>query len=371
MRILVGSAFEALSGWAHAINTVKMAEGFARLGHQVSIVCKQSPHGKATKAQLAETYGLSGDIRWIHLPQRCFRMSIDQHWSFGLPALLPTLIIRPDLVFSRNYIFPWLTSLLGFPTVAESHTPGTNNTPAFLRFVSGTRRNSFRTWVTISEVLAEQYRSLGVPPEKITVLPDAVDFNLFHPPSTMPASPYGGNKPNAVYAGHVFEPYKGIDTILQAALQLPDVNFQLLGGLQEQLIAYRAQAKELGLENVFFLGLKNHSDVPLYLWHADVLLMPLSQHHPSAAWTSPVKLGEYLASGKPVVATTVPALQKWLSEKEVLFVEPDNAEALAGGIRSVLGDVERARSLTRNGVAKAQTLSYEKRAEHILSKCKK
>ena len=41
MKILVASAFEASSQWAHAINTVKMAQGFARLGHAVTLVCRR------------------------------------------------------------------------------------------------------------------------------------------------------------------------------------------------------------------------------------------------------------------------------------------------------------------------------------------
>ena len=53
MRVLVASAFEAASQFAHAINTVKMAQGFARLGHQVTLVCRWPPGGKVPSAELA------------------------------------------------------------------------------------------------------------------------------------------------------------------------------------------------------------------------------------------------------------------------------------------------------------------------------
>jgi glycosyltransferase involved in cell wall biosynthesis len=368
MRILVASALEALSGWAHAINTVKMAEGFARLGHQVTIICKRSPEGKVSSDQLAEVYGLTEPVAWVQLPRKFLHYNVDQHWLFAFLALLSTIRIKPDLIFSRNYIFPWLCCKFRFLTIAESHSPADNRTGPFLRFINGTRQRSFLLFVTISQSLAEQYHLLGVPKEKLAVLPDAVDFQLFHPPNPLPPSPYPNCSCNAVYAGHLYEDYKGIPTILQAASVLPDIHFQMLGGSQEKIVGYQKLVQDLGLKNVIFHGLKSHSAVPPYLWHADVLLMPPSQHHPSAAWTSPVKLGEYLASGSPVVATSIPALRNWLTEKEVMFVEPDNPEALANGIRMVLCNPEYAMRLTQNGIVKARTLSYGSRARKILER---
>jgi glycosyltransferase involved in cell wall biosynthesis len=110
-----------------------------------------------------------------------------------------------------------------------------------------------------------------------------------------------------------------------------------------------------------------HKDVPPYLWHADLLLLPPSQHHPSAAWTSPLKLGEYLASGTPVIATQIPALQDWLTPEDVAFVPPDDAAALAQAITDLLNDPPKQQALSQNTRQKARTLSYTHRAETILS----
>jgi glycosyltransferase involved in cell wall biosynthesis len=120
------------------------------------------------------------------------------------------------------------------------------------------------------------------------------------------------------------------------------------------------------LDNVVFHGLQPHADVPRYLWHADVLLLPPSRHHPSARWTSPVKLGEYLASGVPVVATDIPALRDALTDDVVQFVRPDDPNDLAQSVRRLLQDDSRVRQLSQSGREMAEQLSYQRRAQTVL-----
>jgi glycosyltransferase involved in cell wall biosynthesis len=368
MRILVASAFEAGSQWAHAINTVKMAQGFARLGHKVTIVCRQPLTGSVPPDRLAEVYGLTERLHWIQLPNTILSQPIGEHWKFALLALPAIFLVRPHMVFTRNYIFPYITSRFGIVTVAESHAHIDNKTEPFLRLVKATRHRAFRLWVTISQRLAAHYQSLGAPKEKLAVLPDAVDLSQFQQPEHLPLSPYSDRGPHILYSGHLYD-YKGIPTILEAAKLLPNINFHLLGGWPEDIAKQQQKAQQLGLNNLTFHGLKPHSAVPPYLWHASVLLLTHSQHHPSAAWTSPVKLAEYLASGTPVIASDIPGLRDWVTHNEVEFVPPDDPEALAEAIKHLLSDKSRAEQLREGGLRKAQELSYERRATAILQRC--
>jgi len=362
MRVVVCAAFEAGEQFAHAINTVKMAQGFARLGHEVTIVCRRGPTGRAAPQHLALTYGLTEPLRWTQLPYWA-----GQNWLFALGSLPILLRTAPDLVFARNYTLPWLSSRMGMPTVAESHAHVDNRSAPFMRLVYATRYPAFRLWVTISQFLADHYQSLGVPGGKLIVLPDAVDLALFQTPAELPPSPYTDDRPVVTYTGHLYD-YKGIPTVLEAAALLPEVSFHLVGGLPKDLERQRARIEQMGLHNVTLHGLRAHGEVPPFLWHADALLLPPSAHHPSAAWTSPLKVGEYLASGRPVVATSIPALRDWLSEREVNFVPPDHAAAMAEGIITVLRDHDYARSLVQAGLEKAQTLSYRHRAARVLER---
>lgn len=367
MRVLVACALQASSQWAHAINTIKMAQGFARLGHDVTVVCYRSSEGKVSSEKLSEVYGLTEPLRWVQLPRRLLRNSLSPHWPFALLGLSVALWVKPDLIFTRNYIFPWLTSKLRIATVAESHAHPDNKTRPLLRLVEATQCRAFRLWVTISQRLANHYHSLGVPEEKLVVLPDAVDLHLFRRGRHLPDNPYSKNIKNVVYAGHLYDD-NGIPTVLEVALKLPGVHFHMIGGWPEDIIRQQNRAQALGLANITFHGLKPQSAVPPFLWHADVLLLPYSQHHPSVAWMSPLKLGEYLASGTPVVATSILALRDWLSEDDVKFVRPDDAEAMAKGIEEILDNPVYAGNLSRRGLEKVASFSYERRVQKILDR---
>lgn len=375
-KIVVAGAFEASSHKAHAINTVKMTEGFARLGHEVHLVCLAPARGKAKPDDLDERYGIHAPIHWHQLPERLMGRRVTPHWFYTALALPTLLRLRPDFVYSRNYALPASTSRMGIPTAAETHAWPENSEPAFRLLLKATHYRSFRRCVTISHRLAEQYAVLGAQTNKLRVLPDAVDLRLFERPDILARhpSPFSGADGNAeganpgpqvVYAGHLYD-YKGIPTILDAAARLPEIRFHLVGGLPADIQRHARTLRERALTNVTLHGLKPHAEVPPWLWHADVLLLPPSALHPSAAWTSPVKLGEYLASGTPVVATDIPALRDWLSDEVAHFVAPDDGFALAEGIRRVLADPLFAERLGGAARRRAAQLTYEGRASAIL-----
>jgi glycosyltransferase involved in cell wall biosynthesis len=249
----------------------------------------------------------------------------------------------------------------------ECHGHPNNPEPAFGRLVRVSRRPALRCWVTIADVLKLAHVEAGVPAEKILVLPNPADVALFARPADRGASPLAGDGPVALYAGHLYD-YKGIPTILGAAALLPGVRFHLLGGWPEDVDRARIAAEQAGLANVSFHGLRPHAEVPRFLWHADVLLLPPSAKHKSAAWTSPVKLGEYLASGTPVVASAIPALRSQVKGDEVEWVEPDRPDALAAGILRVLEDPAHAAALVAQARRAASRLGYADRAARVLER---
>lgn len=361
LRILVVGGFQAGSQYAHAINTVKMAQGFARLGHKVGIVCRNSDDA-AEKSSLSSLYGLDHGLDWFFVPA----------WSgekryFAAFTMLKVRRFAPDLVYARNYLLPVFTSRFGIPTVVETHAHPSNKSKTFGRMVNSTRRKRFQRVVTISHYLADHYASIGVPEEKLTVLPDAVDLNLFSRPDQLPGNPYDSCKKNVVYAGHLYD-YKGIPSVLDAAGRLPDIMFHFVGGWPEDQQRQTGRVASRGLKNVRFHGLQPHAEVPRYLWHADALLLPPSQNHPSAKWTSPVKLGEYLAAEVPVVATRIPALEAWVDDRQVEFASPDDGVSLAAAVERVLTDETRRDILIANGRKLASSLSYKHRAKQILER---
>lgn len=367
MNVVVVSAFEAGTHWAHAINTVEMAGAFASLGHRVTLVCRRPAAGRVDEAALRAGYGVADPLAWIQLPAHIGPRRLGEHWPFALLALPAALRARADLIYARSYVFPWLASRVGIPTVAESHAHPGEASPAFRRLVAASRHAAFRLWVTISPRLAQHYASLGVPQPKLAVLPDAVDLRRFARPRELPPSPYATERPVVAYVGHLYD-YKGIPAVLDAAGRLPGIAFHLVGGWPRDVATQERRVRERGLANVTLHGAVPHAEVPRYLWHADALLLPPSARHPSAAWTSPLKLGEYLASETVVVASAIPALRDLVSDEQVRFVAPDDGGALAEGIADALGARACSAARVRAGAARARQLSYARRASAVLER---
>ena len=361
MNIIVASAFQSDSSRAHAINVSKMAQGFARLGHRVTLICRQSSKATTLPPEaIKQSYGIKEPIGIIQLP-----VSSGEHWLFSLRAIPAIIKIRPDLLYARNYILPWLTSKIGIPTVAETHAHPDNRTSEFKKLIRATTSKKFKKLITISQYLGQHYSSIGAPSDKISILPDAVDLQGFSMPETLPESPFTTTTPNILYSGHLYD-YKGIPCIIKAAKLLPQYSFHLLGGLPEDIERHSRDIKNCSINNITLHGNVPHSAVPPYLWHADCLLLPPSMNHPSAQWTSPVKLGEYMASGTPIVATKIPAFQDWIDQSEVHFCEPDNAEDLAKAVQYIIEHGEYAANLSAKALVKAAGLDYSIRAQQIL-----
>jgi glycosyltransferase involved in cell wall biosynthesis len=133
-----------------------------------------------------------------------------------------------------------------------------------------------------------------------------------------------------VYAGN-FSPYQGLDLILNAAVlvkkKLPEVTFVLVGGTENEINTLNKLIKRLNLVNTVVLyGRQPRERIPDYLALADVLILARP-----AGKNVPLKLFDYLKSGKPIVATSIPAHTAVLSNKTAILVAPE-AEPLANGI---------------------------------------
>jgi hypothetical protein len=141
--------------------------------------------------------------------------------------------------------------------------------------------------------------------------------------------------PVVLYTG-TFEPYQGLDLLYAAATvvrrERPDVRFVLAGGKPEQVARARAQAAALGEDGIIFAGEQPADIIPSYLDAADVLVSPRS-----SGTNTPLKIYQYLRSGRPIVATRLLTHTQVLSDDVAILIEP-NAESFGHGILKALDD---------------------------------
>jgi len=146
-----------------------------------------------------------------------------------------------------------------------------------------------------------------------------------------------------LYTG-TFEPYQGLDLLIEGAQQVvqehPDVMFLLMGGKPAQFTMCQQRAGELGLQSFFrFIGMRPPKEVPIALKICEVLVSPRS-----SGTNTPLKIYGYLQSGKPIVATNLYTHTQVLSPDAAMLVDT-SPEAFGGGISTVLSDRHLAKQL--------------------------
>jgi glycosyltransferase involved in cell wall biosynthesis len=164
--------------------------------------------------------------------------------------------------------------------------------------------------------------------------------------------------PVVLYTG-TFEVYQGLDLLFASARVVaaarPDVRFVLAGGRPDQIDQARAAARAQGVaEHVVFAGQRPAEEIPEFLDAADVLVSPRSH-----GTNTPLKIYQYLRSGRPIVATRLITHTQVLDD-EVAFLTPATAEGFAEGILAALADPAKAREVGAQAKRLAETkYSYE------------
>lgn len=172
---------------------------------------------------------------------------------------------------------------------------------------------------------------------------------------------------DVLYCGKL-ETGKGVPVLLAAMADVEDATLWIAGGTARQVEAMRARAESLGAgERVRFLGHVPRGRLAGLLRRARVGVCPNSRGDRVAGeFSSPMKLLDYLAHGVPAVASDVPAVRRLLgSANAALLVPPDDAGALAAGIRLLLTDRVAATRFARRGQAIALRHSWDRRAEDL------
>jgi glycosyltransferase involved in cell wall biosynthesis len=163
--------------------------------------------------------------------------------------------------------------------------------------------------------------------------------------------------PVVLYTG-TFEAYQGLDLLLSAARIVHQrdsrVRFVLAGGKPDQVERARKQAEAIGATGVVFTGELPSEAIPAYLDAADVLVSPRS-----TGTNTPLKIYQYLRSGRVVVATRLLTHTQVLSD-EVAILTDATAEGFALGILRAIGDPASARRIGEAAKRLAETrYTYE------------
>jgi len=235
-------------------------------------------------------------------------------WCYTQTALIGSL--RPRYLF-----FHLLDDTLGFPEIAGDPRVQQQN----LRFLEAMLA-ACTVAAAVSPELAERYQQrFGRP---IALLRNGVEAGFFaaaRPAAELAALP----APRLLYTGSI-NSWVDLELLDGLAQARPDASLVLIGHLFADSVDRRQWQQLLSRPNVRWLGSRSYRELPAYLAGAEVLLLPRTGAEHSRA-SDPLKLYEYLASGRPVVSTALPALADF-----------SNLVGLGGSPREFIAQVEAA-----------------------------
>ena len=173
--------------------------------------------------------------------------------------------------------------------------------------------------------------------------------------------------PLVLYTG-TFEAYQGLDLLFAAAkivrAQRSDARFVLAGGKPDQIARAKGQAASIGAGDLIFAGEQPSDAIPSYLDAADVLVSPRS-----SGTNTPLKIYQYLRSGRPIVATRLLTHTQVLSDEVAILTEP-TAESFARGILHAIDDPATARRIGEAAKQLADTrYTYEAYLQRTREAC--
>ncbi len=356
-----------------------MCEAFAQMGLQVFLWYIPSP---TLQEDVLDFYGVRTRFALKPLRRAILPLRKDLVWNGWrkFPSYLHALLwsglvayaacrYQADLYFTREIMVAWWMRRFKLPTVLEIHNcPGQVDRNLL---VATSMDEHVRLIISVTEHLRQDLARVGIPISKVLTLHDGVDLDRFNPGvSKQVAREKLGLqwvKDLVVYCGQLY-PEKGVDTLIEAASKLSEVVFVLVGGQPEDVRRLEKLATQLKARNIVFTGYKYPLSIPIYLKAADLLVIPQSAcSRWSAYYTSPMKVFEYMSSGRAIVGTKVPCLMEVLKDREnAWLVRPDDPLALAKGISIVLENPDLAGRLGLAASRSASDYTWELRAHKVV-----
>ena len=357
---------------ANGIQTIETCHALARRGVEVDLVVRRTD--ARTDAECLAYCGLEP-----HPSLRLRRVRARGRLGFLLHAV-PLMIASEagDVLYTRDLILADLaTKLADAAVVYEAHTvatvfveergrmyeDGAPPTPRKLARLDARERRVFQSAtgiVTITAALLDALETRHGAAANALIASDGCHVNDTMPPS----SP--GSK--VMYVGQLY-PWKGVDVLVRAMQDVPRGELTVVGGLapEPDLERVKRLAAELGLEErVHFRGFVPPPELDAEKRQASVFVIPNLDSMTARLFTSPLKLFEAMACGRPIVASDLPSICEVLEDgANALLAPPGDAKALAGAITKLLSEPELAQRLASRAFEDVKAYSWDRRAEHI------
>lgn len=201
-------------------------------------------------------------------------------------------------------------------------------------------------------------------PGDYRIIPNGIDFDRFSRPSA-PLPPFSDGRVNVLFVGRL-EKRKGLSHLLRAwgpvQSEFPNARLIVVGG-GGGLKHYRKFVSVRASDDIVFTGLVPDGDLAHYYHTADIFCAPSTGQESFG-----IVLLEAMASGKPIVTTSIPGYREVVTDgSQGLLVPPKDPQALARALIHLLGDPPLRERLGLEGRRTAEAYAWERVAGDVLA----
>lgn len=360
---------------AHGYQICKMCEEFSNAGVDVELIVPTRKN-KIYKS-IFEYYSINNNFKiryikvfdFLRFEKFFLNKAFYLNTIFFLIRLVFIKIKKEDLIYTRDDKLLPLFMFFKRRVIWECHS-----LPKKSNKYSNIFKSCYR-FIVLTNELKNMLIDSGVDCKKILVSPSAVDISKFdinikkddaRKELKLPIDKiilgYTGNfKTNGMD--------KGINDILKAIKILNNKNFLFVavGGSSEDINFYKKISQDIGVDDqVIFLERVDLSKLAVYQKSFDILLMPFPFNKHYAYFMSPLKMFEYMSSGRPIIASNLPSICEILDEKACLFCNSDDPFDLANKIINLSGNELLAENLSKEAYKKVFDYNWENRAKKII-----
>lgn len=370
MRIACIATSVIPSTTANSIQVVKACHALKQLGEDVNLYV---PGVKSAPWQvIKELYGLDErfNITWIKV------IDLLRRYDFVLKSLIKARSWGADIIYTWTIQAAFFAQLLRIPTIIEIHDVPTGKfAPSLFRiFINSGGKKKV---LVITDALLNRLK-LHYDENKLSgitqISPNGTELEVYRDlPNAKDARSNLGlpDTFTAVYTGH-FYIGRGMDLLFDLAKELPEINFLWVGGQPEKVEYWRRKVNDANLKNVILTGFISKKELPLYQAAGDVLLMPYenviegSSGGNTVDICSPMKMFDYLATGRPIITSDLPVIHEVLNPNNAVFCRPNDVVDWENAIKKLQNDEKQRITLAQHALVDVKQYTWENRSQKAL-----
>jgi len=357
---------------ANSIQAVKVCHALKQIGHDIHLWVPEFQ--QAQWDEIAEIYGITDqfEITWLPFSKRL------KQYDFSWISVRSAINWKADVVYTWALQAAFFANLQKVPIAMEFHDfPMGFMGPKLFQMLMRIRTEKLIMTTTraLAEGIEERY-NLRFNPDNLQIAPNGTDPERYDdlPNPDKARKSLGLNNGFTVgYTGH-FYPGRGMNLLTAIAKSMPEINFLWVGGQEKDIAPWQLELNAQSIHNVTITGFISNSRLPMYQAAADILVMPYgkkiegSSGGDIARVINPMKMFDYLSTGRAIIASNIPVFHEILNEKIAVFCDPGNVAEWTLAINKLSTNGKLRLSMQNSAFEVARSYSWKNRAKASVNK---